>query len=94
MQTNEYADPARTIIDKCGGVHAVAAITGRDVTRVYRWMYPRDKGGSDGEIPHSAVRKLLDHAARNGIDLRPDDFFPAAAQQVAGASVRGIEQQD
>lgn len=79
MERIDYAEPAKTIIAKCGGVDAVAKVTGRDVSRVYRWMYPRERGGSEGVIPHAEARKLLDHAAREGIQLSPADFFETGA---------------
>lgn len=76
-----HMEPAKTVIAKLGGPDIVARLTGRDVSRVYRWMYPRDRGGTDGIIPHAEARKLLDHSRVNGIDLGPADFFatPEAA---------------
>lgn len=76
-----HLEPARTVIEKIGGADAVAKVTGRNVSRVYRWMYPRERGGTDGVIPHLEARKLLDHAAANGIALSPNDFFPTPASE-------------
>jgi len=70
-----HMDPAKTIISKIGGPEIVAKVTGRDLSRVYRWMYPKARGGSDGVIPHREARKLLAHAVLNGIDVTPADFF-------------------
>jgi transposase len=75
----EYLDPARTIIDKIG-IDKVAEITGKHVSRVYRWMYPKERGGTGGLIPQSDAPALLRHAQANGIDLTPGDFFPAPAE--------------
>jgi hypothetical protein len=69
-------EPAQTIIAICGGVEAVARMTGRDHTRVRRWAYPKDKGGTGGLIPSEVQAQLLRAARAEGIDLRPEHFFP------------------
>lgn len=69
-------EPALTIIEICGGVAAVAAMTGRSEARVRRWTYPKDRGGSDGIIPAEVQIALLGCATRRGIDLKPAHFFP------------------
>jgi len=78
-------EPANTIIALCGGAKAVAEMTGRDPKRVYRWAYPRDRGGTDGRIPSDVQQLLLERAQARGIDLRPEHFFfaPAATQKGA-----------
>jgi hypothetical protein len=68
-------EPAKSIIGKLGGPEKVAEITGRHISRVYRWMYSAARGGTGGVIPHGEARKLLDYADANGIDLQPADFF-------------------
>lgn len=75
---NVYLDPARTIIERVGGVRAAAEATGKNRTRVYRWMRPKDVGGTDGLIPARYHRDLLDYARKNNLPLTPDDFFCAA----------------
>jgi hypothetical protein len=73
--------PAEVVIEKCGGHAAVAEILGVDVSRVYRFTYPKERGGTDGTIPTKHQQVLLDGAAARGIELRPADFFtPANAQ--------------
>ena len=67
-------DPAKTVIDICGGVDAVAEMTGRDRSRVHRWGYPKNRDGSDGYIPPKVAAELLEKAAALG--LRPEHFFP------------------
>jgi hypothetical protein len=74
----DYLDPARTVIERIGGVMAAAEATGKNRTRVYRWMRPRAVGGTDGLIPSRYHRDLLDYAKKNGRPLTPDDFFCAA----------------
>jgi hypothetical protein len=83
MKQTEQLEPAKSIISRAGGVDAVAAITGRHRTRVYRWMYSTDRGGTGGEIPQKEARKILDHARKNGIELTADDFMPVRAPEVA-----------
>jgi len=56
-------------------VDVVAEICGKDRTRVYRWMYPRKRGGTGGLIPQTEFHKLLDNAKRRKIRLRPGDFM-------------------
>lgn len=69
-------EPAKTVIEKFGGPAAVALITGRHVTRIYRWMRPRSEGGTDGLIPNKEALKLLAAAREKGIDLSPADLYP------------------
>ncbi|MEL7398022.1 MAG: hypothetical protein AAFN44_16805, partial [Pseudomonadota bacterium] len=66
-------DPAKTVIEICGGVNAVAEITGRHPSRVHRWGYTKDRGGSDGFIPSEVASLLLEKASHLG--LKPEHFF-------------------
>lgn len=68
-------NPAKQVIQICGGYEAVAEMTGRSTVRVRRWEYPRDRGGTDGLIPAECQRLLLIAARARGIDLRPEHFF-------------------
>lgn len=72
----EHLDPARSIIARLGGVDAVAQITKKSRTRVFRWMYPADRGGTGGLIPQREIPKLLDEAKDRKIKLTPADFMP------------------
>lgn len=78
---------ASHIITKCGGgdfkrgVPIVAELAGVHITRVFRWTYPKGKGGSDGIIPAAKQQKILENARARGIDLTPDDFFLAALDE-------------
>lgn len=75
----EYLEPARSVISAIGGVDKVAEITGKHVSRVYRWMYPKAKGGTDGFIPQAEAETLLRHAEANGLAVTADSFFRRAA---------------
>lgn len=71
---------AESIIKKCGGVSKTAKLAGTSENWVYRWTYPKDKGGTGGEVPAPAQRNLIAAAARGECDVTPADFFPDAAQ--------------
>lgn len=68
-------DPARTVIEICGGVDAVAAMTGRSKNRVRRWGYPKEQGGTGGLIPSDCQQLIMAAALTNGLPLLPSHFF-------------------
>jgi hypothetical protein len=68
-------EPASTIISICGGVAAVAEMVGRDETRVRRWTYPKDRGGTGGLVPSDCQQPLLEAARAKGLALTPENFF-------------------
>lgn len=71
-------EPAHSVIRKIG-IAKVAEVTGKHVSRVYRWMYPKEKGGTGGLIPQAEAMLLLEYARATGIKLSADDFFTAAS---------------
>lgn len=78
---------AENVIAKCGGFKQVSEWLGLDLSNVYRFTYPRTKGGTDGVIPAQHQAVLLAKARENGLDLCPDDFFetsPDATPAPAG----------
>ena len=79
MRSQPHLDPARSIIADFGGVDAVASITKRHPSWVYRWMYPTDAGGTGGRIPHDEAAKLLRAAREKGLDITADRFFGEVA---------------
>lgn len=80
MSENQL-EPARSVIAKIG-VEKVCQITGKHISTVYRWMYPKDRGGCGGFIPTAEARGLLDFARENGIDLVAEDFFRPRSPEV------------
>ena len=78
---------ADRIIDKFGGprrlheaLKLLAETEGtpevrRDVSQIYRWTYPKSKGGTDGVVPTSAQRAVGRAARLKGIILTPADWF-------------------
>jgi hypothetical protein len=92
MSKRTYLDPAYSVIMKFSptgelgkGIDAVAAVTGADRTRVYRWMRPREKGGTDGVIPAQQQQKLFDYAQKKRLPLKPADFFGKGQSAVIAA---------
>jgi hypothetical protein len=83
-----HLDPAKSIIDKCGGADVVARVSGADRSRVYRWTYPVERGGTGGVIPTRRARKLLAWATANSIKLSPSEFLavPAPAESKRAAA--------
>jgi hypothetical protein len=71
---------AEHVIEKCGGPKVVSEWLGLDLSNIYRFTYPRSRGGTDGIIPAHHQPVLLAKARENGIDLTPNDFFPASSE--------------
>ena len=72
---------AQTLIDKLGGIDAVANATGVDKSRVYRWTYPQERGGTGGDIPRKHWSNLIIAARNKGIELTHSDFFQLPTPQ-------------
>lgn len=67
--------PAKQIIDKCGGVAATAQLTGRTLASVYKWDYPKERGGTGGVVPRSAQDIILAASKRGEVDVSLRDFY-------------------
>ncbi|RRH70024.1 helix-turn-helix domain-containing protein [Falsigemmobacter faecalis] len=65
---------AARIISKCGGHKATAELAGVSLPYVYRWTYPRERGGLNGRVPELARRALLGAAKAGRVNLTPLDF--------------------
>lgn len=78
-----HLNPAKSIITKLGGAPAVAEITGKHPSRVYRWMMPKEAGGTGGLIPNKVALQILDAATARGIALDASEFLatPHPAEQ-------------
>ena len=75
MQKQTVSSVAAHVIQKCGGVSAVARLTGRTSSWVYKWTYPKDRNGRDGLVPYEDAERLLAAARRGEVDIAPSDFF-------------------
>jgi len=67
-------EPARTIIEKLGGPTKISHKINVSRTHIYKWTYPRDKGGTGGTIPYWQIPKLLEMANSEGVTLSEYDF--------------------
>jgi len=68
IMSEKHLDPARSVIAKIG-IEKVAEVTGKHVSRVYRWMYTREKGGTGGFIPPEDAKAFLEPAPVEGASL-------------------------
>ncbi len=75
--SEKHLEPAKSIVAKIG-VPKCAEVTGKHVTRVYRWMAPREKGGTGGVIPYEDAAKLIDYFKANEIAFSHEEFFPVS----------------
>jgi hypothetical protein len=82
-----HMDPAKSILDLIG-VEVAARVTGKHISRVYRWTYPASRGGTGGIIPHNDAIKLLDHARGEKLALTEADFMrpPTIVSEEQGAA--------
>lgn len=58
-------------------------MTGRDESRVRRWTYSKERGGTDGLIPSDMAKILMREARRRNLPLQPEHFFPASENPAA-----------
>lgn len=61
---------AASLINQLGR-QVVADACGVDVSRVYRWTYPTEKGGTGGRIPAKHFQAVLALAKKNGVEVDP-----------------------
>ena len=90
----KHLNPAHAVIQKFGGVEAVAATTGKHISRIYRWTYPRDRGGTGGLIPPADAQKILRAARERGLDITASDFFDIQAAHASGAAAGPVASGD
>ncbi|WP_412058739.1 hypothetical protein [Bartonella sp. DGB2] len=89
----DIKNSASKIIKYLGGAKHVSRLLGCHVSLVYKWTYPLEKPeGKGGIIPAKYQLALLEYARRNGLDLRPDDFFyPERLQALLAQKDNGQE---
>ncbi len=78
-------EPAKSIIKAFGGVDIVAEIVKRDRTSVFRWTYPKSKGGTDGLIPSNMHGLLYAAALERDISISAEQFMPPQEKKRATA---------
>lgn len=74
-------NPAASIVDRLGGEAAVARMVDLSKVQVWRWMQPRSKQGTDGEIPRAHRPRLIACAYLQGIHLTEADFQSGGTPQ-------------
>lgn len=67
---------AEKIAKRFGGVRRLAEAIGCEPSVVYRWTYPRERGGTGGVIPSARVDDVKHAAARLSITLEDKDWTP------------------
>ena len=77
----EITTQASRVLLKFGGARRLAAFLragGHDVhpITVYKWAYPKERGGTGGVIPSKHLGPVLDAARLEGIILDADDLDP------------------
>lgn len=80
-----HMNPAKSILDTIGYATA-AEITGKHISRVYRWTYPSGvREGTGGVIPHGDAVKLLAFARSQKLGLTEVDFMraPSVVEEIA-----------
>mgnify|MGYP001558858584 CR=1 FL=1 len=75
MAKIQYPTPADRVIDLLGGPIATAKASGRSLMSVYRWTWPRKRGGTGGHVPAEAAQALLRYAKEKNLPLVAADFF-------------------
>lgn len=70
-------EPAISVINKFGGIDAVARIVGRSTVSVRRWAYSKASGGQGGLIPAEHQVTLLRHAKETDMTFDPSELLPA-----------------
>jgi hypothetical protein len=66
--------PAERMYDAFGNAKRLAVLCGLDIVSVYRWNYPKEKGGTGGNIPHGNFEKILAAAKANKIKITKSDL--------------------
>lgn len=79
MMIGRHADPgvACEVARLRRGIREAVEITGRTEATVYKWMYPRDRGGTGGFVPSADQQMMLRWSAVKKAGLAADHFFPA-----------------
>lgn len=67
---------AERVIRKLGGPARVAELLGTSRQAIYKWTYPRQRGGTGGYIPARRQLELMVVCKMQGIVLTKNDFFP------------------
>ncbi|SOD41341.1 hypothetical protein [Nitrosovibrio sp. Nv4] len=83
MMTQAAKTQADRIIAKFGGARGLARALQalgdthqlRSPAVIYRWTYPKTRGGTGGKIPSSALDAVIRAARLEGILITADDLY-------------------
>jgi hypothetical protein len=68
------SEQAQRIIAKFGGPRRLAIAIGCQPPAVYRWTYPRDRGGTDGYLPNAVKDRVKAAADLLGVEITAEDW--------------------
>lgn len=66
--------PAEKVIRIFGGLEPVAQIVGLTKLQIRRWVYPKSRGGHDGQVPYRHHKVLLVAARDRVLPLTREDL--------------------
>ncbi len=66
--------PAEIMVQRLGGVTDAARALGMARRSIYRWLWPRAKGGTGGRIPTNKQRKVLAACAKAGRPMTSEEI--------------------
>lgn len=69
------ASPAELVIERFGGVCALARLLVKNPSTISRWKKPREEGGTGGLVPSQSQPLLLALAQEKGIRLTPSELL-------------------
>ena len=75
MAIEQESQAAR--VTRLCGIAQLKKWTGLTITQIYRWDYPREKGGCGGIIPQKHYQTILTNALASGVPLDRGDFLPS-----------------
>jgi len=64
---------AQEVINLFGGAYELADAIGVSHVSVYRWTYPRQRGGTAGYVPAFQIPRIIEAASQRGIKIRGYD---------------------
>jgi hypothetical protein len=78
---------AERIIERFGGVrNLIDALENigikRDLTNIYRWTYSKEKGGTGGLVPTTALIDVIAAARKEGVFLTQEDLDPRSSVKI------------
>lgn len=70
-----HLTPAQYVIRVFKGVRATARVLGRSPSSVSKWTKPKSARGTDGQIPGTAQRTIIEKARELRLDITANDLL-------------------